>query len=157
MNRWVEALVPDLANEPDVEEYAGHLEYWAVMEALQPGTSEWAEEVIRANPGTWTAWMCRAANGVPETPQGIAYCGLCTEYANGRKRKRNERLALMRLLPGFEEIGGNKQPHPPCAHGFTRLRHTLYRLKDRERVLSRREQRPDPHNHRGWDLMTCYY
>jgi hypothetical protein len=37
MNRWVEALVPDLANEPDAEEYAAHLEYWAVMEAPQPG------------------------------------------------------------------------------------------------------------------------
>ena len=101
--------------------------------------------------------MCRAANEIPETPQGIAYCGLCAEYANGRKRERNKRLAKQRLLPGFEEIGGHKLPHLPCTYGFTRLRHTLYRLKDQERVVSHREQRPDPHNHRGWDLMTCYY
>ncbi len=167
----IKALIPDgdwdclfVGDEGDeeMESIALHLEYAMYVEGEFPHPElereAWVQQAITANPGTWTARLCRAMHGVPETPRGIAYCGLCSQYANPRKRARDAARRHNGLLPGFEEIGGEYLLHPPCSRrGLTWLRHLIYRLRGRGQVETRREPRPDPHNHRGWDWMTTLY
>ena len=69
-----------------------HLMHEAVYEFPAPGTAEWVQAAIAANPGIWMTRLCRAKHDLPETYRSIAYCGTCRCFANPRKRHRAERL-----------------------------------------------------------------
>ena len=144
-----------------------HLMYEAVYEQPEPETIEWVQAAIEARPGTWTARLCRAMHGHAENFRSVAYCGQCAGgYANPRKRARAAALQST-VLPGFEQIGGAYQLHPPCSRrDFTLraepqdeawLRRQIKRLVERGLVIKRREKRPDRRQVRGWDYMTCLY
>lgn len=107
---------------------------------------------IESYPGLWTAALCRALNGVPETACGIAWCGLCAAYANPRKRARSGRLGP--TLPGFEGRGAF-QLHPSCGTISLRsLQAVVDNLEDALMVVRHRSVIPDPRNHRGWDFAS---
>ncbi len=134
-----------------------HLKYAALYEWPQPGTVDWLEAAIEANPGIWMARLCRAMHGLSETFRHIAYCGQCADYANPRKRTRAAALPTA-VLPGFEQIGAAYHLHPPCSRrGLTWLRHQIYRLVQRGQVDKCREKRPDMRQVRGWDWMSTLY
>lgn len=134
-----------------------HLAEEALYAWPAPETAGWVQAAIAANPGVWTARLCRARHGLAETFRSIAYCGQCAEYANPRKRRRAAKLPP-KPLPGFEATGGAYQLHPPCSRrGLTWLRHTIYRLEARSQVVRRCEVRPDLRQARGWDTMTTLY
>jgi hypothetical protein len=129
---------------------------WIDLGIEDAESPEWVRAAIRANPGRWTARLCRAMYGHPETYDAIAHCGLCADYANPRKRKRA--AALPPLLPGFEETGGAFQLHPHCGRrGLTWLRRLIYRLRQQGKVETRRERIPDLRQPRGWDWGTRIY
>ncbi len=122
-----------------------------------PESQEWVEDAVRAAPGVWTARLCRSMHDAPETKAAIAHCGLCKEFANSRKRLRAKQLPPA-TLPGFEQIGGAYQLYPRCGRrGLTWLRHLLYRLRDRDRLRTKREPIPDSRQPRGWDWGTRLY
>ena len=126
-----------------------------VYELPQPGTREWVLTAIAANSGDfWITKLCRAMHGHRENIRSISWCGVCSEYANVRKRRRAAKLPP-KPLPGFEEIGGAFQLHPPCSnHGLTWLRKLIYRLENKGQVERSREPRPDIRQARGWDYMS---
>ena len=138
-----------------------HGTYWHIMEASayewpQPETPEWVARVVQAQPGIWTARLCRAMHNRTESQRDIARCGLCAEYANPRKRERARRLG--QPLPGFEEMGGALQLHPPCSRcGLSWLRRQVYRLRARNVLETRRDKIPDLRQARGWDIGTRLY
>lgn len=139
----------------------------------------WVEEY----PGYWTAALCRLINGLtqpwqelpPPTPQWysgytppdtavkahvtqqVLYCGLCSDYANPRKRARVRKLPPP--LPGLEAHAAY-QLHAPCGLiGLKTLQRAL-RYLEIETVAVRgipHELIPDPRNHRGWDYATCWW
>ena len=171
----IEDIEPELAGLVDeldlacmhYDEYPGcidestyhHLEEYAVLELgiRDAETPEWVKAAVEARPGTWTARLCRAMHGQPETYEAIVHCGLCAQYASSRKRYRAARLPSQ-TLPGFEEIGGGYQLRPPCSkRGLTWLRKLIYRMRDREQVETRREHIPDLRQGRGWDWGTRIY
>jgi hypothetical protein len=148
------ALAPDLADldAEELDELEGHVAYWLALEAPEPGTAAWVADAVAANPGIWTAALCRAMHGLPETEESVVYCGRCEEYANPRKRARARRYAAMPTLPGFE---APYQLHPRCDRGLTWLRHQLYVM-----ATVRREAGaviPDCRQQRGWDFGTRLY
>ena len=145
------ALAPDL-EWMDIDEYAGHIEHWMVMEAPLPDTIEYVEAAVEANPGVWTARLCRAMHGLPETEESIIYCGQCEDYANPRKRARAEYYAGMPTLPGFSPP---YQLHPRCGKGLTWLRHRLYAMEHIRRESG--SVIPDVRQPRGWDYGTRLY
>ena len=110
---------------------------------------------VEDEPGIWTARLCRAMNGLPETPQSVAYCGLCADYANPRKRARAARLGP--LLPGFDE--GAYQLHSSCSRMQLRfLRSLLTTLERATMVVSEPGAViPDSRNYRGWDFATRWW
>ncbi len=153
MNPAVEALIPELDLLCiDLDDGIKlHLSYWEAMEAPLPGTEEWVVAAVKAQPGTWTARLCRAMHNLPETEKSIIYCGRCAEYANIGKRKRAERYAQIPTLPGMEPP---YQIHPRC--DTTGLKWMQYRL----RKLTRRVPGsviPDCRQARGWDYATRVY
>jgi hypothetical protein len=114
----------------------------------------WALGVISANPGLWVAELCRIKHDRENTAAEIAYCGLCREYANRRKRVRAAKLGDP--LPGF--TSGAYQLHPPCSNrAFTWLRKLTYRLERAGFLLRKRERIPDGRQARGWDWGTRLY
>lgn len=119
----------------------------------------WVLSWVEAEPGTWTARLCRAMNGLPETPQSVAWCGLCADYANPRKRARAARLGP--LLPGFDE--GAYTLHSACGRMQFRLLRSLLRslLATLERATMITGEQgaviPDSRNHRGWDFATRWW
>ncbi len=133
-----------------------HLAYAACFELPQPGTPAWVEAAIAANPGIWIARLCRGMHGRPESFRSIAWCGQCRSYGNNRKRQRAARLPP-EPLPGFSDIGGAFQLHPPCRRDLTWLRHLIYRLVRLGRVEKRREKIPDLRQARGWDWGSRLY
>ena len=134
-----------------LDEYA-----WIDLGIEDPESPEWVEAAIEANPGRWTARLCRAMHGHEENYDSITHCGLCVDYCNPRKRKRA--AALPPLLPGFEETGGAFQLFPRCGRrGLTWLRKLIYRLRERGKVETHRERIPDLRQPRGWDWGTRIY
>lgn len=135
-----------------------HLQEYAFVD-LDIETTEsprWVQAAIEAHPGVWTARLCRQMHDLPETKTSILHCGLCDQFSNKRKRVRAARLPP--TLPGFEDIGGGYQLHPPCSkRGLTWLRKLLYRLRDRGRIQTRRERIADCRQGRGWDWGTRIY
>jgi hypothetical protein len=122
-----------------------------------PESPQWVQAAIEAQPGVWTARLCRQMHGWPETEISILRCGLCQDYANPRKRARAACLPT-RTLPGFEAIGGGHQLRPPCSkRGLTWLRKLIYRLRDRDQIQTHRERIPDCRQPRGWDWGTRIY
>ena len=113
---------------------------------------------IMASPGIWTARLCRTLNGLSETEDSIIHCGLCSDYANPRKRERARRLARQPTLPGWTR-GRPYQLHPPCSFvGLKQLQGMLYKLRDVALMLhSERARIPDSRNYRGWDVGTRWY
>lgn len=130
----------------------------AVYEWPEPGTPEWVQAAIEANPGIWIARLCRAMHSHEENLRSVAYCGQCGGgYANKRKRLRAANLQKA-VLPGFEEIGGAFHLHHPCGRrDFTWLRRQVNRLVEGGLVIKRREKRPDMRQARNWDYMSCLY
>jgi hypothetical protein len=153
--RWVEALIPELDGCIELDDgVLAHLQEMEVYELPQPETPEWVQAAIEARPGVWTARLCRAMHGVPETEQGIAYCGLCVSYVNPRKRRRA--ACLPNLLPGFAE--GAYMLRQSCSkRDLTWLRRTVCRLCKAGKIVTRRERIPDVRQARGWDIGTRIY
>jgi len=150
------ALIPACNLECMDEELDAGMRYHLAFGQPEAETEEWVVKAIRANPGVWTAKLCRAMHNIPETYQGIAWCGVCEQYCNPRRRRRARKLVSQILLPGYPE--GAFQLRPPCSkRGLTWLRHLTDRLRDRGQILKRREFRPDLRQPRGYDLMTCLY
>jgi hypothetical protein len=119
-----------------------------VREDLVAVVLSWIEDY----PDLWTAALCRGLNGVPETGRGVAWCGLCDGYANGRKRARSARLGP--TLPGFE---GRRayQLHSPCGTVSLRaLQAVVDNLEDALMVVRHRSVIPDARNHRGGDFAS---
>jgi len=118
--------------------------------------ADWLEAVVIEWPGLWKAELCRIKHDIPSTPGWIAYCGLCTEYANPRKRARA--AALGPELPGMEGMGSYTL-HPPCSNrALTWIRKTLTRWSQRAVVI----RKPgsiilDSRQARGWDFGTRVY
>jgi hypothetical protein len=133
-----------------------HLVEASLYEMPQPETAEWVERAVAANPGVWTARLCRAMHGRRETLRDIAYCGLCGEFMNSRKRRRAENLPPS-VLPGYEVIGAAFQGYPACHKGLSWLRGVVHRLRARSRIVTRRERIPDMRQARGWDIGTRLY
>ena len=159
----IKALIPELdlvclADDGELDRgLALHLLYEATYGWPAPETPEWVQAAIAANPGTWITRLCRAKHQLPETYQSIAYCGQCRSFANSRKRRRAANLQR-EVLPGFEQIGGAYHLHPPCSRrDLTWLRHLIYRLVQQGQVVKVRKKRPDLHQPRGWDWMSCLY
>jgi hypothetical protein len=158
----LEVLVPDidLACMEIDDGIAQHIEAYALddLGIETPESSEWVDAAVRANPGRWTARLCRQIHDLPETEESIVHCGLCKEYANPRKRARARAQSLTKVLPGFEEIGGAYQLHPRCGRrGLTWLRKLAYRRCDTGRWQKRREKIPDVRQSRGWDWASRIY
>ncbi len=117
----------------------------------------WVLSWVEDNPGVWTARLCRAINGLPETEASIIHCGLCDGYSNPRKRRRAARLAATPTLPGLDPP---LQLHPPCPTiSLRRLQYLLRKLRDDCLMIYSEEGAtiPDPRNHRGWDLATKWF
>lgn len=117
----------------------------------------WAECQIKAEPGIWTARLCRSLNGLGETEADIIHCGLCADYANPRKRDRAARLAELPTLPGLD---APFQLHPPCkAVPLRKLRYLLDVLEHQcDLVYSvPLSEIPDCRQARGVDYATRYY
>jgi len=116
----------------------------------------WVEAHVRAESGIWTARLCRLLNGIPEDEGGIVYCGLCSDYANPRKRNRAERWATVPTLPGMKPPF---QLHSPCTTmPLRKLQYLLYVLWDKcDLVYGMRERIPDVRQPRGWDWGTRWY
>ncbi|MCK6625525.1 MAG: hypothetical protein L6R45_10160 [Anaerolineae bacterium] len=161
--RWLEYQcnlddLDDLMGGSDPTVSADYLEwsYFTQEGWADPDTDPeaWALDIIAANPGLWVAELCRIKHDLASTPANIAYCGLCAEYANPRKRRRAARLGPS--LPGFES--GQYQLHPPCSsQALTWLRKLTYRLERGGFLLRKRERIPDHHQPRGWDWGTRLY
>jgi hypothetical protein len=117
----------------------------------------WVLACVEDEPGIWTAALCRSLNGLPETEESVIWCGLCTEYANPRKRRRAAQCPP--ILPGFEEIGGAYQLHPPCGRIRLRLLRSLLSTLERATMVRGEpgSEIPDSRNHRGWDYATRWY
>jgi hypothetical protein len=113
------------------------------------------EGQITQEPGIWTCKLCRQINGIPEDEGGIIYCGLCSDYANPRKRERAERYDQP-TLPGMD---APYQTHPPCRRvPLRKLRYLLEVLQDTcDLIVGKAEQIPDSRQARGWDWGTRYY
>lgn len=161
MNRQIEALIGEdwaCLDDEVSEEYLLDTYYntdiWPDADE-QP--KEWLKETIDQNPGVWTAEICRMKHNRPSDNENIAWCGLCSEYANGRKRQRSANLP--EVLPGFEEIGGAYKLHPPCSNrALTWLRKTTDRWAKVGKIIKEKLQViPDPRQARGWDFGTRIY
>ncbi|MEA3339467.1 MAG: hypothetical protein U9R15_05820 [Chloroflexota bacterium] len=112
---------------------------------------------VETYPGLWTARLCRLINDLPENERSVIHCGLCSDYANPRKRKRAAQYAAHPTLPGFSP---QYQLHPPCfTISLRQLQGILRKLRDQcLMVLSEEQSRiPDSRNGRGWDLATRWY
>ena len=136
-----------------------HMEQYLLddLAVESPESRPWVQAAIEARPGVWTARLCRAMHEMPETESSILRCGLCMEFANGRKRWRAANLPE-NTLPGFENTGGAYQLRPPCSkRGLSWLRRQIYRLRDLGRIETRRERIPDCRQARGWDWGTRLY
>jgi len=128
----------------------GHILHWLFFETPEPDTKEWVAAAIGANPGIWTAELCRQKHGNPP----ITRCGLCREYANPRKRARAAKLPP--LLPGFSE--GAFQLYKPCSKcGLAWLQRTIRRLEREQSIERKTEKIPDSRQARGWDWATRLY
>ena len=117
----------------------------------------WVLTWVEDNPGIWTARLCRLINDVPETERGVIYCGLCSQYANPRKRARAARYAAIPTLPGMDPP---YQLHPPCPTIRLRQLQAILRKLCDECIMITRERGaviPDSRNHRGWDYATRWY
>jgi len=117
----------------------------------------WVLCYVERHPGIWTAKLCRLLNGIPETEQGVIYCGLCSQYANPRKRARAEKYATIPTLPGMNPP---YQLHPPCSTMRLRqLQAILRKLRDQCHMIISKQDAiiPDSRNHRGWDYATRWY
>jgi hypothetical protein len=151
------AVISDIENDDEVSRR--QIEYWLYCEDELPDPAtdpkEWLLEAIDAEPGRWTAELCRLKHDVPSDNQGIAYCGLCQEYANPRKRARSK--ALGPALPGFGR--GAYKLHPACSkQGLTWLRKTLSRLAKNGLITKIQNARiPDIRQARSWDFGTRIY
>ncbi len=142
--------------DPTCDEAYIEWSYWTQGEYLDPedDPKAWALAVIGENPDVWVAELCRIKHDLASDTQGVAYCGLCTEYVNGRKRARAK--ALGPPLPGFDQ--GQYQLHKPCsAKALTWLRKLTYRLEQAGFLLRQRERIPDQRQARGWDWGTRLY
>lgn len=165
MKRWLEAVVEwdciegEDGDETDWETYF-EWAYWTSDDLLDPEqeSRQWLLELIQINPGVWMAEACRIKHDLPSDNESIAWCGLCKEYANIRKRNRSAALPP-KTLPGFEKIGGAYQLHPPCSkRALTWIRQTIYALEAKGLVERRPlEVIPDPRQGRGWDFGTRVY
>ncbi len=124
-----------------------------ILAALEEMEAETAN--ASSDPGPWTARLCRYINGLPENEQSVIHCGLCTHYANPRKRARAARLPPP--LPGFTE--GGYQLHATCGKmPFSMLKNLLRRLEGMGIVRSEPNTRiPDGRNYRGWDFATVWH
>ncbi len=106
--------------------------------------------VVQACPGINLSLLCRALNGQPST----GWCGLCSQYANPRKRERAEKWSEQVTLLGMD---APYQLHDPCPLGFDNVRKSVYALAERGLLRLEREKRQDTRQPRGWDWMTCAY
>ena len=70
---------------------------WIDLGIEDPESPEWVEAAIEANPGRWTARLCRAMHGHEENYDSITHCGLCVDYCSPRKRKRAAALPPLLL------------------------------------------------------------
>jgi hypothetical protein len=114
----------------------------------------WVEASVKAEPGIWTARLCRSLNDLPECRQSVVHCGLCTDYANARKRHRARKYDRP-TLPGLQ---APYQLHAPCAClPFKKLQYLLCRVRDWDLVHSLQERIPDERNWRGWDFASRWY
>lgn len=116
----------------------------------------WAEQRIKAQPGIWTARLCRLLNGLPECEESVIYCGLCEHYANPRKRARAKAHDLP-TLPGMEPP---HQIHPTCTTiPFRKLRYLLDVLWSECDLIYGVEgsEIPDLRQGRLYDYATRYY
>ena len=149
MNPLLDNILPCLDEELD-DGMLAHIQYWELYEAPEPESAEWVLAILAEQPGLWIAALCRAMHWLPEDVESIKLCGLCSEYANPRKRKRAQ-FHLEHTLPGIEPA---YQLRPPCSkHGLTWLRKLLYKLP----IERRREKIPDQAQARGWDWGSrCY-
>ena len=146
-NTWIDA-----GTLYHIEEYAS-----TDLGIETPESPRWVQAAIEAQPGVWTARLCRQMHDRRETKADIAHCGLCNQYSNARRRRRAAQLPAQ-TLPGFETIGGGFQLRPPCSQrGLTWLRKLIYRLRDRGQIETRRERIPDCRQPRGWDWGTRIY
>ena len=158
------ALVGDdldcIADDGEIDDgMVWHIRQYAFEDLgiVDPESQEWVAAAVQANPGIWTARLCRRMHDREETNEDIAHCGLCREYANIGKRQRARSLPPT-TLPGYESIGGAYQLYPRCGkRGLTWLRKLVYRRRDQGRWETRREVIPDPRTARGWDWATRIY
>ncbi|MFC1975056.1 hypothetical protein ACFLXQ_01500 [Chloroflexota bacterium] len=152
--RHISALVdPDVLDDPEISD--AYIEETYYMTDVYPDSDEdWLQELLRQHPGAWASLVCRIKHDVPETNQGIAFCGLCQEYANPRKRARSE--ALGQSLPGLD---GAFKIHPRCSQkALTWLRHKLYQWEKAGHLERRPMSKiPDIRQARGWDYATRLY
>jgi len=112
---------------------------------------------VEDNPGAWTAQLCRYLNGLPEDESSVIHCGLCSDYANPRKRERAAQYAALPTLPG---LPAPYQLHPPCrVIRLRQLQDILKKLRDQCLMISSEEgsEIPDSRNWRGWDFGTRWY
>lgn len=105
---------------------------------------------LRLESPLWTAELCRRLNSQPD----VAYCGLCADYANPRKRARAAAWASKQAcLPGLSPAWCL---HPPCRRlRLARLQRVLAQMARYEMVATvPRCLIPDPRQARGWDYGT---
>lgn len=125
------------------------------------------EQVIKGEPGIWTARICRRVNGAKEDKAAVQYCGRCIDYANTRKRARAQKYSQL-ALPGMEgperpTLPGMEAPHQlhdPCTTiPFRKLRYLLEVLVTVTDLVYavRLSVIPDLCQPRGWDLATRFY
>lgn len=109
---------------------------------------------LAEEPNIWTAKLCRLMNEVPETVEGIRFCGHCIDYANQRKRKRAACMPM--LLPGMEE--GAYLLHGPCRFMQLRLLQSILRSLENNQIVFSKPMTviPDPVGTRGWDYATTW-
>ncbi|MCG3207243.1 MAG: hypothetical protein FOGNACKC_00843 [Anaerolineae bacterium] len=155
--RWLAELTEeDVLEDGDVSERYLLNTFYTTDIYPDPDTEpeRWLEEAIELNPEVWKAKLCRIKHDVPETNAGIAFCGLCKEYANPRKRARS--AATGPVLPGFEAMGGAFQIHEACSsRALAWVRRTLYRWEKIGKVAREvLQQIPDVRQSRGWDFAT---
>lgn len=117
----------------------------------------WVESRIKAEPGIWTARLCRLLNGCElDTEAAIIHCGYCQDYANPRKRNRAE-VHNYPTLPGLEPP---HQLHPPCrSMPLRKLRYLLDVLENTADLVYSvpGSEIPDIRQPRGWDYGTRFY
>ena len=154
--RYITALIDDdVLTDPDISATLLEQSWWET-DIFPLDEVEWLKALLKQQPGLWTARICRTKHDIPETRQGISYCGLCLEYANPRKRARS--AALGPELPGFEGQGAFRL-HPPCSRrALTWLRHILTRWANAGIVhKAPKSVIPDIKQPRGWDYATRIY